>query len=302
MGFGEDKGAANTMRIVITASAGLIKQSFWILCCLAFCICSTVASAQDKDAGPREQPIQEVFQGGLVYPQEHGEVQLSFSSRFSKARDHSSLENPFSIEYGITDRWQIELEWNALSRRAETGEATTRGKGDFSIGTKYSLMNLRGSNFHTAVGFEISFPSGSVEKQLSDGFIEYSPYVIVAKDFPRLHHLQLFTQAGVGFVQRWRRSVSGTGEEPAAHKFDLGLGMFVPFRVVVFTNEFNLSTNRWNNGGRQREAFATPGIVGRLPRGWQLGVGVPLGLTRDSNRFGTVVTLVYEFKLLGGSR
>jgi hypothetical protein len=158
-------------------------------------------------------------------------------------------------------------------------------------------MNMRRSNFHSAVGFEVSFPTGSFEKQLSEGFIEYRPYVIVAKDFPRLHNMQIFTQAGVGFVQRLRRQVSVVDEEPAAHKFDLGAGMFLPFHQVVFTQEFNFSTNRWNNGGREREVFATPGVVWRLARSWQLGVGLPIGLTGDSDRFGTVVKLVYEFNL-----
>ncbi|MBC7929600.1 MAG: hypothetical protein H7Z38_03435 [Rubrivivax sp.] len=51
------------------------------------------------------------------YPQERGEVQLTYSSRFSKGKGRSSLQTPPTLEYGITDRWQVEVEWNALSRR-----------------------------------------------------------------------------------------------------------------------------------------------------------------------------------------
>ena len=143
-----------------------MKHSFWIICYAALWLglMTPLASAQEVDLKARKQPVQEVFQTGLVYPQERGEVQLSFTSRFSKRNDHSSLQTPLNLEYGITDRWQFEIEWNAMSSRSETGETTTRGRGDLSIGTQYSFMNMRRSNFHSAIGFEISLPTGSVEK------------------------------------------------------------------------------------------------------------------------------------------
>jgi hypothetical protein len=99
----------------------------------------------------------------------------------------------------------------------------------------------------------------------------------------------------VGFAQRARRKVGEDEEPTAAHKFDLGVGTFVPFRHLVFTGEFNLSTNRWNNGGREREITATPGLVWRLPRNLEIGVGAPVGLTRDADKFGAILKFVYEF-------
>jgi hypothetical protein len=156
-------------------------------------------------------------------------------------------------------------------------------------------MNMRRSNFHSAVGLEVSFPTGNVDKELSDGFIEYEPYFIIARDFPNLNNMQVFSQVGVGFVQRARRSVGADEEESAAHEFNFNAGTFVPFRDVVFTAEFNLGTNRWNNGGREREMYLTPGVVWRLPRNWEVGVGAPVGLTRDAGKFGAIFKVVYEF-------
>ena len=273
-----------------------MKHLFWIICA-ALCIglMTPLASAQEDDVEAREQPVQEVFQTGLVYPQERGEVQLSYTSRFSKGKGHSSLQTQMNFEYGITDRWQIEIDWNAMSRRTETGEATTRGRGDLSIGTQYSFMNMRRSNFHSAVGFEVSLPTGNVEKKLSEGFIEYEPYFILARDFPKLNNMQIFSQVGVGFGHRARRGVEAEEEEPAAHELNLGVGMFVPFRSLVLTGEFNLSTNRWNNGGLEREMYLTPGLMWRLPRNWEVGVGAPVGLTRDADKSGAIFKLVYEF-------
>ena len=281
-----------------------MRQTLWIVGYLAMCLGLMISpiSAQENDVDQREQPVQELFQTDLVYAQERGELQLSHTSRFSKGKDRSLLKNLLTVEYGITNRWQIEIEWNAINRRSETGEATARGRGDLSIGTQYSFMNMARSNFHSAVGFEITLPTANIEKEMTEGFVEYEPYFILAKDFPKLNNLQLFSQVGIGFKQRARRHADANDDEPAAHEANLGVGMFIPFRRVVFTGEFNFSTNRWNNGGREREVFATPGSVWKLPRNWQLGLGVPIGLTRDSDRFGTVVTLVYEFNLLRGSR
>jgi hypothetical protein len=278
-----------------------MRQSFWIACCVAMCFGPTSPMfAQEKDVELREQPIQEVFQTGLVYPQERGEVQLSYTSRFSKGKHHSALETLLNFEYGITDRWQVEIEWNAMNRRTEIGEVATRGRGDLSIGTQYSFMNMRRSNFHSAIGFEVTFPTGSVEKELSEGFIEYEPYLIVARDFPKLNNLQIFSQVGVGLVQRVRRRVGADEEEPAAHEFNFNAGMFMPFRRMVFTGEFNLSTNRWNNGGQEREMYLTPGVIWRLPHAWEIGFGVPVGLTRDSDKSGAILRVVYEFSTRRG--
>lgn len=273
-----------------------MKQKLLIICCIVLGLTLSSSSVLAQEEQPeREQPVQEVFQTALVYPQERGEVQFSYTSRYSKGKGRSLWQTPLTLEYGITDRWQVEVEWDVRSTRTETGESPTRGRGDFSVGTQYSFMNMHGSDFHSAIGLEVTIPTGSVAKELSEGFIEYEPYVIFAKDFPKLNHMQLFTQVGVGFVQR-ADSPSGNEEpEPAAHEFTLNAGMFVPFRRLVFTTEFSLSTNRWNHGGTEREMYLTPGIVWRLPRNWEFGVGVPLGITSRSAKYGSILKMTYEF-------
>src|ERR1700694_5782923 len=85
----------------------IVKLLFWIICSAALWLALTtpLASAQEDDHMTRAQPLQEVFQTGLVYTQERGEVQLSYTSRFSRGKDLSSLQTPLNLEYGITDRW-----------------------------------------------------------------------------------------------------------------------------------------------------------------------------------------------------
>lgn len=244
-----------------------------------------------QEAGVR-QPIQEVFQTELVYPQEKGEMQVTWSPGFAKSVRSRLFQSPLAIEYGLTDNWQIEIDWSGRVFRREVGdEKFTRGSGDLRFGTKYSFMNMRGSNFHSAFGLEIGLPTGDMEKELSEGLIEYEPYFILAKDFPKLNGAQVFTQIGFGFVHR----VKGDEDEPAAHEFFWNTGIFVPVKQVVLTSELNWQTNRWNRAGKDNELYFTPGVVWHPSRTWEIGLGLGVGLTRDADKLRGIVKLTYEF-------
>ena len=260
------------------------------------------ARAQEKEEQParteetKEQPLQEVFQSEVVYTQEKGEVQITVSPTFGKGGGGRLLQTPLSLEYGVTDKWQVELEWQPASFRREAGdEGTARGTGDLRFGTKYSFMNVRGSSFHSAVGLEVGLPTGSADKGLSEGFVEYEPCFILARDFPKLKGAQLFTQVGVGLLQRPKGRASEDGDEPAAHEFNLNVGGFIPVRHVVLTGELNWQTNRWNHGGQESSLYFTPGLVWHPTRSWEVGVGVPIGLTRGADGFRNIVKFTYEF-------
>ena len=155
------------------------------------------ATRSMAQAGSDQHP-QGVFQTELVYPQEKGAFQLTSSFTFSKA--NKEFSNDLTLEYGLTDSWQIDLEWQSFARKKAFDGQILRGSGDLRLGTKYSFMNMHGSNFHSAVGFELGLPAGSAKKGISEGNIEYEPYVIVAKDFPGLSRLQLFSQLGLSFA------------------------------------------------------------------------------------------------------
>lgn len=266
----------------------LFAVAFWAIILLA----GTVnLSAQTTDA----RRLQELFQTETVYPQEKGEFQVTFASKFSKGAERKLFETPVAMEYGISDRWQVSLEWSA-SNRLTTGDDKARGVGDLQIGTKYSWMNLGRSNFHAAVGFELGVPTGNVEKGLGEGNLEYEPYVVVAKDFPRLSGLQIFSQFGVTFARHVKGPVKIEDHE-AAKSIEWNNGMFVPYRKVRFTSEFN-----WSKSSTENSLYFTPGVIWKLPRDLEFGVGAPIGVTRDTDRFRAIVKLVYEFGGAGRSK
>ena len=239
------------------------------------------AVAQDE----RDQPLQEVFQTELVYPQEKGAFQFTTASTFSLV--NKKFSSDLAVEYGLTHAWQIDLQWESFARRTEDG-SISRGPGDLSIGTKYSFMNIRGSNFHSAVGFELGLPAANPKKGISEGKIEYQPYVVIAKDFPRLSRLQLFSQFGIT-VARSINISSASADNHDEKTTEWNSGMFVLYRQVRFTTEIN-----WSKGGAENNLYLTPGIVWRLPHDLEFGVGNPIGLSRDADRVRTIVKLVYE--------
>jgi hypothetical protein len=243
--------------------------------------------------------IQEVFQTELVYPQEKGEVQLTMAPNFREGEAGRLIEVPLTIEYGITDAWQVEMEWAAFVNRSPSGEASTRGIGDLELGTKYSFMNIADWAFHAAIGFEIGFPLGNINQELTEGFIEYEPFFLLAKDLPKLYNGQIFAQVGLGLVQRVKNHDDPTDDEAAAHELTGNVGFFVPVGPLFLTAEFNWLNNQWNNDGEENQMYLTPGLVWDLPGTWEVGVGVPIGLNEASDDFRVITQLTYEFNLLG---
>lgn len=265
-----------------------MKKTLFAAVILALALGHTTHSlAQTSD----DEPLQEVFQTELVYPQEKGALQLTSSFTFSKANNEFS--NDLTLEYGLTDSWQIDLEWQSFARKKAFDGQILRGSGDLRLGTKYSFMNIHGSNFHGAVGFELGLPAASARKGISEGKIEYEPFVIVAKDFPRLSRLQLFSQLGLSFAHSISESMSDE-DDRNEKTVEWSSGMFVPYRRARFTTEIS-----WSKSSDEGHLYLTPGLVWKLPRNLEVGAGVPIGLTRDADPFRMIVHVVYEF---GGAR
>jgi hypothetical protein len=249
------------------------------------------------------QPLQEVFQTELVYPQDRGDVQVTVGPRrFAGSDDVGEL--PVAAEYGITDRWQVEVEYAALSSVRLDPTGTARGHGDVEVGTKYSFMRIGGSQFHAALGLNVSFPSGHVTRGLSEGLLEVEPFVCGARDFPQLNHAQVFAEAGMTLVHRIvpppasdENGDAGGTEPPAAdpHEAFLDVGAFVPIQAFRGTMELNWTTNQWNHGGDRSELYVTPGVVWDGVPGWEFGLGVPIGASHDADRVRVIGMVIFEF-------
>jgi hypothetical protein len=253
--------------------------------------------AEEEERKSYIQPLNEVFQTETIYPQEQGEVQLQISPTFSEGSNRKLFKVPLSIEYGITDFWQVGVEWDSHVHRNPDAGITTRGSGNLEISTKYSFMNIADSNYHVAVGFEIGFAAGNINKELTEGFNEYEPFVILAKDFPELNNSQVFTRLSVGFADRKKRHEDPDEDETEANELSWDVGFFIPVGPLRLTTEFNWRTNEWHNSGDENQIFLTPGVVWDLPGTWEWGIGAPIGLNDKSDSYRLVTQLIYEFDI-----
>ncbi len=160
----------------------------WLLAVLVISFSAVPARADDDDvAGStnrEKRPIEELFKTDVVYPQQKGELEVELASLYQNHAGGDTWTVPLSLEYGINDRWQVEAEWDSLVQRFPANQSAVRGVGDLELGTQYSFMNIGGSSFHIAPRFSIGVPVGDVNRDLGDGFMEYEPAIILARDFP----------------------------------------------------------------------------------------------------------------------
>ena len=266
-----------------------LRSTRWRLATGVVAMLATVGAAEggQRPADEPRQPLQELIRTEVVYPQEKGELQLTFLSRADKGRNGSVLVFPLEVEFGLTDAWQVGLEWGTYSR-VRRGDAVSSGRGGLAVGTKYSFMNINGSDVHAAVGLEMEFPGGLGADGLREDKREVEPFVALAAD---LHDgVQAFFHVGRSFT----RGASGdeAGDESPVN-VQWNAGALVALRRVTLAGELNTRTNGspWGRGG---ELYATPSITFLLPSPWEMGLGVPIGLNGRSDRFGLAIHVIYE--------
>lgn len=249
---------------------------------------SATALAQDRLPAP---PLQELFGTEVVYPQGRGELQTTFGYWFERGDSAHATGLPVSIEYGLTDSWQIGIEWLAFSRVSVPGATGVSGVGGVAVDTKYSVMNVRGSGVHAAVGIDLAFsreiqPDGGVETGR-----ELEPYLALAADLAG-GRIQVFGGAGLSLTGGSENAGGTTPARDEDTKLAWNTGALVPFGRVTLATEINVRYD-WRHWSR-RELHVIPSISVRLPRAWHIGIGAPVGLTGVSGTHALMVHVIHE--------
>ena len=232
-----------------------------------------VSRAQDS----RPQPLQELFLTEVVYPQERGEVQLTLGTLIDRTRFDRAALMPLSIEYGLTDRWQIEGSWDGYTQFHQNPFRHLRSA-RASVGTKYSFMNIAGSRAHASIGVDVEFPDAGAFEDQGETEIEYEPAIAAAVDLSR--RLTLFGSAAASFAD-----VGDSGT--------LSAGALIAFGHVTAALEY---TNRSDNLPWRLDGspLVTPSIVVHPGGLWELGFGMPIGVRAGARRPGLGVHVIKE--------
>ncbi len=240
------------------------------------------------------QPIQEVFQSNLVYPQEENELQLTFFPSFRKNNARDRTRTLVEIEYGVTDAFQVIAEWEGLIHHNPRNGPTLSGPGNLELGGQYSWMGLGDGNTHFSIGTLVEIPTGTVDNGLTEGILEWNPFMVLARDFPGWNQSQIFFE--LGYIHSNRVRFASTNQPPTSDSLVWNVGGFFPLGAWRAVLEINGRNNEFDNG-TSNEVFLTPGVIYKLSREWEIGVGAPVGLTQDSDDYRVVGYLMYEFEL-----
>lgn len=253
------------------------------------------AAAQQRDH-EFVQLVNEYFLTTSVYPQDRGEIQLTTYPRVDFDDGHRSVF-PIAVEVGLTDRWQIEVEWVPLAVSRPDGLPGRSGVGDVELETRYSFMNVGGTSTHFALGFGVTIPAGPPEAGGTEGEAEFEPSISVGRDLlTGSRPSQLFGQVAMGLVSGDEGTAGAGGAEPVAHELLLGVGYVIAAGRSRWTAELSWATNEWN-GGDETELYVAPGLVLDLPATWELGIATLIGLGGEAAPFGVSLFLLYEFEV-----
>lgn len=214
---------------------------------------------------------QELFLLDTAYPQEAKSLQVTLRGEYFDADGLRNAEGAIHLEYGITDRLQIEAAF-PLTWREGDGDTNT-GPGDLSFGALFALMPEE-SPLVVSVSVEVAAPTGDEEEELGEGEAEFEPAMLLAW---RLDRFVIHGNAGLAL---------GGGET------SVEMGGAMEAIVGDFSVIAELAASI---GEEEDEAFVTPGVVWHPSPDLEFGIGAPIGLTEDAPDWGIVALATFEF-------
>jgi hypothetical protein len=157
----------------------LSRIFFTITLCLLFSV-----SAESADESGPTQILNELFLSDTAYPQEKGEWQLTLSPEYEDNDEESRFSMPLSIEFGITDQLQVELEYTPYID-INSDDDDQQGQGNIELGLQYSWLDINESGLNIALSYSHEFANGDravISEEGGKPEDEDNIYVVLSKD------------------------------------------------------------------------------------------------------------------------
>jgi hypothetical protein len=246
------------------------------------------------------------------YNQEEGELQVSFTSRYSdrqrlKEGDEVKTKNQrewvTSVEYGLRDwlEFEVEIPFAHIHKQTtEDGETTNldeTGISDIETGIRINLFKEEPDKWwsHTlSAGFEVSWPSGCWRKDLGTDRVGWETNLVMSKTTDKwAYHLL----GGFGTTNNAREQ--GESEKCDVEEFTVGGALVYRDidRLDIICELFS-EFEKEKNGStviHDTEFYMTPGVGYELFDNFEMGLGIPIGLTDESHDWGVVAKIQYEW-------
>lgn len=204
-----------------------------------------------------EQPLEELPLGDHPVPQEAGEWQVGVSALYLSGSEDRTTDLALEIEYGLTDRLQIET------------EIPYEWQGEEAEGFPGVELGLQGAILET----DRLIASLALQAELTGEEPAWEAAWLVGLN---LDPVTLFLGLGYEF-----------GEEEEV-MVDVALACPCPVGTAILEVSGEL-------GEEEDEVYLTPGLARKWAENGEWLVGIPVGLTNDSADWGVVARLTFEF-------
>ena len=233
-------------------------------------VAPTGAPATQETKG-EDQLINELFVGEKIYMQDKGEFVLVLTPTFSKTRQGSETELSAEMKYGVTDRLQVSAEFPYVVSDLRDG-GDNDGIGDMSVAFNYNFLQME--KFSLGVRSELLLPTGDRKRGLGGGELVWLPSLLGA------------ARIGKGEVY------AGIGAEVGEHHdaFTYTLAGAYPWERFAGVMELTGVA-----GDNERTLYVAPGAYWHATDKIDVGLGMPIGLTHDSDNYRVIVKLIFEF-------
>lgn len=219
------------------------------------------------------QIVQELFLGTIVYAQEKNEWQFN-AGYFQGNEFPSDAHVPLEIEYGITDRFQIGMEFPL--EVASPVDDFQSGVSAVEWGVYYNPVNDPVHRWAVGIGYDVAVAT-SLDDEGNRLWV-HEPYLVGYQEIGE-----------VALNLSGRLEIATTGDETEIGG-ELALGMFREFGNWVPMLEL---ANQWEEG--QTQLVMAPGLFWKPRRSIQLGASLPIGLNDEAPALGAFALLVLEY-------
>lgn len=289
-------------------SPSLISTTLSISVALSIGACFTTF-ADELHEEPEGQQF--LFMNENAYTQEKDQWQLSFTSQYldrKKTRDNDEViikdqwQWVTEAEYGLSDWFQINLEVPLLSVHKvtiEDGEALRLDKagiGDVETGIRIRLIEEDDQWWQStvSVGFGLSWPTGRWKPDLGTDSYGWETNLLFSKTTNKwAYHLS----GGFGMTNDAREQ--GESEKIDIEEFEVGGALVcgIADRLDIICELFSEfeKEKAGSSVSHETEFYIAPGFGYELFENFEVGFGVPIGLTNASYDWSFIAQVQYEW-------
>jgi hypothetical protein len=227
--------------------------------------------SQAQEELEMDEYIQEFFLGQTVFPQEKKEIQFTLKPSFTK-KSEGLISIPFEMEYGFTDRLQIEIEIPYFIS-FPSGARTAKGFGNAEIGLMYSILK-KNRPFSLSAGVSVPLHTAG-QKFKEDDEVLVESFAVIGRQFG---NVQVHGNVVTEFVK---------GD------------MLLNYGLSSVLNLGRCNATLEVSGAREDERvfFVSPGFIWKQSDGFEFGIAFSKSLTPSAREWGIVGIITREFSI-----